>query len=193
MCSGYGHSSGDTARISTFGNRLFDAAFDPPASAPRKGHHHTEVAGPSGSEASRRGPRAPQKPCHWDRRDARGRETAGPSPAGSSLASEARGPASGPGRSPPPHKQEAGPAARVTRTPPCTSPAPAQPARNGGRASPAQAQEAATARAARRPPLPREGELRAEAGKGERLREPRGGSRVSAAAAAPRARAGGAA
>lgn len=95
--------------------------------APRAGATVTPRQQDRPARASRRGPRAPQKPCHGARKDARGRETTGPSPAGSSLACEARGPPCGPGRSPPPHKREADPAARVPRTPPRTSPAPAQP------------------------------------------------------------------
>ena len=69
VCSGYGHSSAGTARISTWWQPAFDAAFDPPAGAARRGHRHAEAGRPPASMLPR-AVRARLKPRHGGRREA---------------------------------------------------------------------------------------------------------------------------
>ena len=118
------HSSAGTARISTCGHQLRML----PLTLPRARRDHPSRGG---SDASTHDPSMPPTRLGGARGRPRPREHRhGPAAIiAPNLQLWVRLPA---GRSPPPHKQGPGSAARVTRTPPCTSPAPAPPGEEAG-------------------------------------------------------------
>jgi ribonuclease E len=137
VCSGCGRSSGDTARISTYGNRLLVLRL----TLLRVPHH-------LGNSRAPRAVGAPQRPCGGTGGMPAARRPRSPVPQDHILAPDHRlGLPGWAGQVPAATPQGAGPAARVPRAPPCTSPAPAPapPAGSRGPATPAPAQEAAAA------------------------------------------------